>query len=211
MSITNNLSINNTSVVNLNGGTLRFNTGSGTINYSAGTIQLAGDRIVGSDQVISSMYGASPVIPGGKGLTVEGNARIQTNVAVNGGKLKSMSTIELGIADAAPVTLAIANGGTASRCCRLVFGQLGVSTAGGGITVDGPGSAFNNLGNVSIGHVAPGTLQVTGGGSITTGGNVSIGSTGINGQGTANVSGAGSIWTIAGNLNVDALRAASAT
>ena len=81
------LSVNNSSTINLTGGTLRFDTITGTnrLTYSSGTIQLAGNRNIGSDSAVSSIFGAFPVIPIGKGLTVEGNATLSKPLTIDGG------------------------------------------------------------------------------------------------------------------------------
>jgi len=87
--VTNNLSINGTSAVNLNGGTLRFNTIGGTgglsrLNYTAGTIQLAGPRTFDTDVTIKTLFGATPTIPSGKSLVIEGSTvRLRFSVFVS--------------------------------------------------------------------------------------------------------------------------------
>ena len=81
---TNNLTINTASAVNLNGGTLRFDAVGGSggvshISYTAGTIQLAGDRNLGylnTDSTIATLFGILPTISSGKGLIIEGGATI---------------------------------------------------------------------------------------------------------------------------------------
>ncbi|MEZ6191397.1 MAG: hypothetical protein R3C45_08925 [Phycisphaerales bacterium] len=84
--------IQNSSAVNLNGGTLRFDSytapAPGTtpvFNFNAGTIQLAGNRSIGSDSAIQRIFGAAPTLVSGKGLTVEGTATLLTTTTVNGG------------------------------------------------------------------------------------------------------------------------------
>ncbi len=71
--------------VNMYGGTLRFDDYSKTnsafgaqFNYTGGTIQLAGDRDIGNDATVPQLFGASPIIAAGKGLTIEGTARLST-------------------------------------------------------------------------------------------------------------------------------------
>jgi T5SS/PEP-CTERM-associated repeat protein len=86
------VSIGSAGIINLNGGTLRLstvNSGLPLLQFTAGTLQLAGDRTFGSDAIINSKFGTSPVIPSGKILTVEGTATIPaaTNVQLSGGAL----------------------------------------------------------------------------------------------------------------------------
>ncbi len=65
--VTNDLSINSTSNVDLNGGTLRFNSATGIdrVNFISGTVQTHGGSI---SAVVTSLFGAVPVIPAGKAL-----------------------------------------------------------------------------------------------------------------------------------------------
>src|SRR4029079_15998473 len=53
------VNINGSSAVNLSGGTLRLNTGSGLnrVNYTAGTVRLAGTRNLNNDPVIAALFG----------------------------------------------------------------------------------------------------------------------------------------------------------
>ena len=75
--------------VTLNGGTLRFDNydrdSAGTFNFFAGTIQLAGNRTIGTDAAITELFGAAPTLTTGKGLTVEGTATLLTAVTLDGG------------------------------------------------------------------------------------------------------------------------------
>ncbi len=82
---------------NLYGGLLRFNTYSrnttqftngeeyGVFNFVAGTIQLAGNRGIGTDLAILDLFGSAPTLAAGKGLAVEGTATLQTAVTLDGG------------------------------------------------------------------------------------------------------------------------------
>ena len=76
-------------IVNLYGGTLRLNsyskTPAATINFVAGTVQLTGNRTVGTDVAIQDFFGAAPVIQTAKRLTVEGSATLVTPLTLNGG------------------------------------------------------------------------------------------------------------------------------
>ncbi len=89
--VNNALTVNGNGTVNLNGGTLRFNSASALnrINFSTGTIQLAGNRNVGTDAAITQFYGAAPVISTGKNLTVEGTATLSKRLRIDGGKFKT--------------------------------------------------------------------------------------------------------------------------
>ncbi len=92
VSIGTDLIVHLNSAVNVIGGTLRLNsidTGDmDRVNYSSGTIQLIGNRTVGSasgDAIVSHFFGGAPTIPIGKGLTVEGTATLLTSTVIDGG------------------------------------------------------------------------------------------------------------------------------
>jgi T5SS/PEP-CTERM-associated repeat protein len=83
-----------TSTLTLNGGTLRFDTLTDSNNrlvFNTGTIQLAGNRIVGTDSAISHLFGPAAAVPTGKGLTVEGATTIASaaTLTISGGTFKS--------------------------------------------------------------------------------------------------------------------------
>ncbi len=75
--------------VYLNGGTLRVTYidvfGSGKFIFNSGTIILRNDRTIGSDGLITTYFGTSPVLQAGKGLGVEGIATLLTPVLIDGG------------------------------------------------------------------------------------------------------------------------------
>jgi T5SS/PEP-CTERM-associated repeat protein len=93
VSLTTNLRISTNSAVNLNGGSLRFDTISsgdeGRLYFNSGTIQLSQNRDIGADPYISRYYGLLPVIPSGKGLTVEGAATLTKPLNIDGGTFKT--------------------------------------------------------------------------------------------------------------------------
>ncbi len=85
------LTIGPNGTVNLSRGTLRFNGYSradgSTFNFHSGTIQLGGNRSIGTDTLIEEKFGPVPTITTGKGLTVEGTATLLTALTVDGGTL----------------------------------------------------------------------------------------------------------------------------
>ena len=169
-SLTINSSINNLSTVNLNGGTLRFNTATGLnrLNYTSGTIQLAGDRALDSDATVTFLFGpflappASISIPSGKELKVEGAAfQFQNNrtVTVNGGNLSSSDYV-VGIIVNGGGTLIVNNGGTMTTSANATLGD--VSGSSGTATVSGAGSTWSIGGSATIGGIGigAGTLNI---------------------------------------------------
>jgi T5SS/PEP-CTERM-associated repeat protein len=159
--VTNNLSINGASVVNINGGTLRFNTISGIdrVNYFSGTVQL-GDffRDLTSDTVITSLFGSSPVIPSGKGLAVEGSSSFGSGdtVAVDGGSLTIDGNFSIGAFSFG--ALNITNGGTVATggLSSIALGSGGAAS----VSISGVGSTWYANSNLNVGDDGLGTLTI---------------------------------------------------
>ena len=171
-----NLFIAATSNVNLNGGTLRFNTITGItrLNYNAGTLQLAGNRDIIFDSNLFDFYGASRLIPAGKGLTVEGTTTIrqQKSITVSGGKLTSQGTLIIG-ALGGDGSLSVNSGGTVIANAGSSINDFGTAL------VTGAGSSWNIAGNLQISPAGNrGDLFVSNQGSLYVGGTLSIGSSG---------------------------------
>lgn len=170
----NHISIHNaTGSINLNGGTLRFNSiaNINRLNYHSGTIQLAGNRDIGTDAVISSLYGGLAAIPTGKGLTVEGSSTLSSVLSISGGTFKTQG-------------LTMATGGILDFN-RGVFEITGGNINGLSHLVIPTSGEFRALGN----HA----LRITGatGSILTATGNLTVGNAGlVNGfytNGTVNV------------------------
>lgn len=154
--VENNLSISSASSVNLNGGTLRFNTVAGLnrLNFLSGTIQLAGNRALHSDPIFSQIFGdpnppTPAVIPIGKHLIVEGSSSIKDfrTVSVLGGELTSQGLLEVG-----GTTTGVDLGGNLEIYDGGVVtvessSQIEVS---GKAVVSGPGARWNIGGNLGM-------------------------------------------------------------
>ncbi|MBI2826216.1 MAG: PEP-CTERM sorting domain-containing protein [Planctomycetia bacterium] len=161
---TNVLSINSASAVNLNGGTLRFNTVGGTgglsrLNYTAGKIQLAGNRNLSTDTTITTLYGASTTIPAGKELAVEFQASLNQNfadVTVSGGRLTSFDYIGGAVL---PGAMEITGGGIATTAADATLGLTGGTV---GVTnVRDPGSTWTVGGDLYVGKSGGGDGVLT--------------------------------------------------
>ena len=167
------LSISSSSTVNLSGGTLRFNgyfrESAGTFNFNFGTVQLAGNRNVGTDAAIKELFGAAPVIPTGKGLTVEENATISSGLTLNGGSFRANNLIVNGPLHFGGGILEL-TGGTITGLTSLAIPTNGEFRARGvqSLRITGAaGSAITATGNLTLGNAAvvngfgtQGTLQV---------------------------------------------------
>lgn len=147
----NDLSIGSLGAVNLTGGTLRFNgySRSGTLSYSAGTVQLAGNRAIGNDPAVQDFFGASPEISAGKALVVEGDASLATNasLALSGGMFAAQS---LSLSPGNVVTST-----QSSQVSARILAQAGseINVSGGELVLGDPNNVNGFYGNGSI-HVA---------------------------------------------------------
>lgn len=163
---TDNLTINSQSNVYLNGGTLRFNTVSGSgglspanFHFNSGTIQLApyvGELDVATDPRITALFGSTPTIPTGKGLTIDSSyAMIGSPIGasptlhVNGGRLTIRAIMAIGHSQSGVETLKITDGGVVS-CDHVALNGAGQGDA---VTVSGSGSTWD-VGKLDVGHVA---------------------------------------------------------
>lgn len=94
-----NLSIGGLGTINLNGGTIRFDgysrVSGGVVNFTSGTVQVAGDRTIDTDAAIKDLFGAAPTIGPGKKIVVEGNATISATapVTLSGGTFAANSLV----------------------------------------------------------------------------------------------------------------------
>ncbi len=170
------LGINSASTVNLNGGTLRFNTVGGAgglsrLNYTAGTIQLAGNREMLFDTTILAIYGSSPVIPTGKELIVEGTTTVHQDktLSVNGGSFISQGLLTVGAMNSGSGTLLVSLAGTAQAKSGAVVDQFGF------VRVNGAGSSWNVTGNLNIASVTRGDLVIDNQGSVYVTGALTLG------------------------------------
>ena len=172
--------------LSVSGGTLRFDTFSSTpssiVNFTAGTIQVAGNRTIDSDGAIASFFGASPTIGVGKQLTIEGSATVSTLAPVTlaggtlaagsglminaGGQISGSGTIDTPDSAAAPLinSGAITGNSAADRITAngYITGTGSMDSVHvAGTYSPGPGAASVTLGSVDY----SGTLEIEIGGA----------------------------------------------
>ena len=202
--IANNLTINGHGTVNLNGGTLRFNSFSnlGTFNYTSGTIQLAGNRNLGFAP-ITTIFGATPTVTAGKALVIEGAASLTSTFNVNGGALAADNGFSIGDQFSPTGTLNVTGGATVNSSGGVTMAGLSDSSAAA--TISGPGSIWTTAGFTLAGD-GTATLNVNNGGKLLNIGNALM-SLGFDASSTATVTGANSLWNVTGNFTVGNLDA----
>jgi len=123
-------------------------------------------------------------------------------VAVTGAGSTWSTSSDLSVGSSGTGTLNISGGGAVSNN----YGYVGASQGSNGrVTVDGAGSTWTNSGNLSVGYEGTGTMIITNGAVVTS----AVGRSDIGywetGNGTVEVSGAGSKWTVSGYLTVGLL------
>ncbi|TWU27401.1 virginiamycin B lyase family protein [Bythopirellula polymerisocia] len=173
-----NLFIAATSNVNLNGGTLRFNTISGItrLNYNAGTIQLAGNRDIILDSGLFDFYGVSRIITSGKGLSVEGTTTIRQDksLTVSGGTFASQGLLTLGAPGLSSGDLFINIGGTVATGGDVKLDAFGIGT------ISDAGSSWTVAGSFQVSPTGGrGDLFISNQASLYIGNTLSIGSSGF--------------------------------
>jgi T5SS/PEP-CTERM-associated repeat protein/autotransporter-associated beta strand protein len=95
-------------------------------------------------------------------------------------------------------TLNILNGGSVSSGMGIIAVDPGST---GAVTVNGAGSGWTTAGDLYVGNSGSATLTILNGGGVSTGGSSYLGIA-SGALGTATVDGAGSNWTISGNLGM---------
>lgn len=209
VNVTNAVNINGSSAVNLSGGTLRLNSSNAPnrINFTSGRLQLIGDRTIGTDPIVSALFGATPVIPSGKELLIEGYAFIRTPFNVNGGKLLFTLNNRGPIvgASGSPSTLSVTNGGTIS-----INGEDMQVEYGSTLNVDGLGSTINCYSFFVAGGAANGYAIISNGDSVIgPSGAARIGSINNTGQGFVTVTGMGSSLILDEGMQIGSTAGAS--
>jgi hypothetical protein len=192
------LSIGAFGAINLNGGTVRFDNyirvAGGSVNFTSGTVQMAGNRTIGSDGAIQDWFGASPTIGMGQNLVIEGSATLSAAAPLTlvGGSLTA-SSLQLSTGShllssqtsqvTAPV-LAQTGSSIAVSSGQLTIGdatsangfysngalQVGASTL---VLADADGAVLDGAAHVTLGASGnPGTLSTENGLTLNAGGSI---------------------------------------
>ncbi len=193
-----NLSIGGFGAVNLNGGTIRFDGYSravgGTVNFTSGTVQVAGDRTINTDAAIQDWFGAAPSIGIGKQLVVEGNATLSaaTPVTLAGGTLSGHTVAMLSGSHLASTQSSQLLGPLAAQTGSVIDATGGDLTMGDATRTDGfycngtltvgshsatladlDGAVFDSAANVTLGASGtPGALVAANGMTLNSGANL---------------------------------------
>jgi T5SS/PEP-CTERM-associated repeat protein/autotransporter-associated beta strand protein len=215
------------------------NYGGGT-TLNSGTVQLGNTFALGAATGVLAvnggtvdLHGFSPIagaLSGSSGALITTLSSGTATLAVNG----AASTLYAGRLNAGSGELSLIKSGgglltltgSSNLGASLVSGSLGaVQISGGGVvsdstgiagygggrvTVTGSGSKWTNTSALEIGDLGSGTLSITSGGSVSSGGNGYLGFTAGSG-GVAAVSGSGSKWTSTPALYVGDLGTGSLT
>lgn len=139
--------------LSLNGGTLRFSTYlqdlGAVVSYTAGVIQLSGDRTTGTDAAISDFFGAVPVIPAGKSLVIEGAATIAPSspLTTAGGNFTASTLLIPFGARLTSITASTVTGPIVAAAGSLIDATSGDLSIGDSTKVNG----FYSNGTIDIG------------------------------------------------------------
>jgi T5SS/PEP-CTERM-associated repeat protein len=182
----NQLTITNQGVVNFFNGTFRFDTYSraagGLFNFYAGTIQLEGSRTIGTDPAITDLFGVTPTLTAGKGLTIEFPTTLLTTLLIDGGTFTTPSVaaggqnlqLRRGTLNLTSQSVTIGSGGLLGSALDLPS-DMTVNVTGG-ITnqglVTGDGQIGGTFTNAAAGELRgePGrSLKLTGANNVNAG------------------------------------------
>ncbi|MCK4624708.1 MAG: PEP-CTERM sorting domain-containing protein, partial [Phycisphaerae bacterium] len=154
---------------------IEHGTGEVTVDGNGSTWTNSGDLIVGCEG-----QGTLNITNGGVVSNTTGYIDSIGEVTVDGNGSTWANTYGLFVGLHGQGTLNITNGGAVSNSYGYISSW---SDSIGEVTVDGSGSTWANSGNLSVGHYeGQGTLNITDGGTVTVGGNLSI-----NSQSTLNI------------------------
>ncbi len=183
----------------------------GTLNVNGGTFNVTGSQELGDELVIgngnegngslsitggadvnvtggphaNAVFGRGPQFSFGTG-TVSG---VGSSLNISGG----LSVGEVGL-----YNLHVQQGGQVTTA-TAVIGKLFSPAGGGNVDVSGIGSTWTNHGDIVVGREGDAGLTITSGGVVTTSGSAYVGE--LSGsEGFTSIGGAGSTWTIGGNL-----------
>ncbi len=202
VSVNDQLSIGAGDVVNLSGGTLRFNNynrvATGQFNFTGGTLQLGGNRTIGSDATIADLFGPTPTIGPGKTVVLESTPDVRGNVNVNGGSLRSIDGYRMGEGNSASVN--ISSGGSVTAIGITTIGSVTNSSWSGTLAVAGTGSNFTSTEETFVGNVANGWVDIDSGGAVVTDSGVLGNNTNV--RGLLTLDDAGSSWTTTNHFTV---------
>ncbi|HEX5472304.1 MAG TPA: hypothetical protein VFW73_10475, partial [Lacipirellulaceae bacterium] len=194
-----NLSIGDFGMVNLDGGTLRFDGYSrapgGTVGFASGTVQVAGNRTIDNDTAIVDFFGPAPTIGLDKKLVVEGSATISTAAPLTlaGGTLAANSLTLASGSQVACTQSSYALAPVAAQAGSIIDVTAGELAMGDATNVNGfysngalhvgsnsvtlhdaDGAVFDAAAQVTLGDAPnPGTLSAANGLTINAGGNIS--------------------------------------
>jgi T5SS/PEP-CTERM-associated repeat protein len=166
--VSNELNVGSTSTVNLNGGTLRFNTVSGLnrLFFNSGTIKLTGDRTLRTDPLVNNFFPTGPGIniKNGKSLYIEGDADVDVNTNVDSGsKLTVGNTLSIFGSLSTPSTplgLVVGPGGTVSSLGGIIAENTYARVTGAG--------AFWTSFEIDVGLLNAGRLEIENQGTVDT-------------------------------------------
>ncbi len=133
-------------VVNVHGGAIRFDdrTGPGQLNFTTGTVEVGGDRMVGVDAVVDELFGSAVVLPSPVEFGIGGTATLLAPVTVDGGTFSvgdlvggGLLAFDAGTFRMTEATLSIAGSGQLGDDVAVGSNQSVHAAAGASLATDG--------------------------------------------------------------------------
>ncbi|QWG18721.1 autotransporter outer membrane beta-barrel domain-containing protein [Bradyrhizobium sediminis] len=202
--------LNSTGMLTIsNGGTLMSNLASvGNLVGSTGTATITGAGSLWNAQGMAVGYrgaGTLAILNGGAVNTTDWEVSMGDQSGSSGsvtvdGAGSTLTGSDIVVGNGGTGTLMVSNGGTvsATKWTSIIGHSAGsVGTA----TITGAGSRWSNASDFYVGQNGIGSLTIANGGAVSVAGNVVLGYQ-AGSSGTATVTGAGSVWTNSGDVDV---------
>jgi outer membrane autotransporter protein len=200
LSITNGGTVNSAGNSFIGGGSNGTGSGTGTVTVDgAGSswTTSANLSLQGPQSALNVQNGGAVNVSAGLFAGLDGSSSIA--VDGSGSTVTVGGNLEVAAATGGSATLSITNGGVVNVAQGILLATGGGES--GAVTVDGAGSVLNGNGQylyVGTMNSGQGTLNITNGGAVMSGGMSFVGGVSADAVGTVTVDGPGSTWTNTG-------------
>lgn len=188
----------NTGTLTVTNGQVTFGGDDGAYTYRMDSFTINGGGVVTLDRMALEITGT---------FTNIGQNTVGTLNVIGPEASLTTSNLQVGVFQFADGTLNIEGGGavtvTGVAETRIGGHPAAFGASQGAATVTGPGSTLETAGRLVVGFNAGGTVGILDGGAVASAGAwIGVANAVFGGTGTATVGGAGSTWTINGDLSV---------
>jgi fibronectin-binding autotransporter adhesin len=153
-----------------------------------------------TDWTVGSNWSTGTAPAANATVTINTNSPNPTVLGVSGAATSTIGALQMGAA-AGTSALTIQNGSTLSATSTATNSSISsVAGANATLTVTGAGSSWSVAGITNVGNSGTGTLNVANGGAVTVTNALGLAFGGVGGSGTLNVTGGGTLTTSSANV-----------